>query len=82
MNMKLREEHIRSRRVTRALQNAKRELDTALRYMKPSETFKDSSIDDYTRRAVYLIDDAIDESLDIGLDLASKRLGEALRERG
>lgn len=81
MNMKLREEHIRSRRVTRALQNAKRELDTALRYMT-SETFKDSSIDDYTRRAVYLIDDAIDEALDIGLDLSSKHLGEALKERG
>lgn len=82
MNMKLREEHIRSRRVTRALQNAKREIETALRYMKASESYRDSSIEDAARKAFYLVDDAIDEALDIGLDLSSKRLGEALKERG
>lgn len=81
MSTKLQEEHIRSRRVTRALHNAKREIETALRYMKASESYKDSQIEDSARKAFYLVDDGIDSSLDVGLELSGKRLAEVCESR-
>lgn len=74
--MNLRDEGIRSRRVTRALQNAKREIETALRYMKASESYKDSPTNNDASKAFYLVDSAIDSSLDLGFELSSRYLAE------